>query len=871
MPSDAAGVPPPTGPPSFDGSFAEPVPGVTRIGRYRIVRRLGAGGMGVVYLAEQDEPVHRQVALKVIRAGTDTDEIVARFASERQTLALMAHPNITSVYDAGVTESGLPFFVMEYVVGEPLSEYADTHRLSVRERVHLFTQVCHAIQHAHQKGIIHRDIKPSNVLVTGTDDDPVCKVIDFGIAKAVVPTADSARLTATGISLGTPAYMSPEQFMSDGTDVDTRADIYALGAMLYELLSGLLPYNPGKSSGWAALIASHVGSDAPAPSVQYGSLPAEQRTAIARERSTDPATLRTTLAGDLDFVILTAIDRDRDRRYATTNALVQDVAACLANQPLAARPASLSCRSRKFVRRHRIGVTFAATIVVLLIAAAVGATIQARRIARARGIAEARQGQAEDLIGFMLGDLADSLGKVGKLSMLDGVGRAALTYFAAVPAEQLSDEELFRRAQALQQLGEVRMAQEQLPAAAALMQQSIDVATRLAAHDSLNAGWQLGLAHSEFWAGNVDWQLGEVDSALAHFQPFVEISRRLIARFPDSLSYRQELAYALNNIGFAREGKGDISAALASYRAALEIEQALVDRDSTHTDWQVSLAADHNAAAVAQRKLGDLAGALTDHRRELAIREALAAREPADPLWQRYLGIAHAYLGELDVMMGDMSGAIGNAREARTIYAALVARDPGNASWQWSLAKSERQLGQALLEHGEAAAALQQLNAGHDLAVRLLAKSPGSPRVANEVVLGATARARALLALGRLPDAETSARMAVAGADSALAESPTDIDRRVAAGDSRVALGEVLGRSGKSREAGVVRLQALALVDSIAGAGQQTEVLAVQAAALLDLDRMGEARSVVAELQRRGYLRPTFVSLVRSHTRPAAP
>ena len=603
--------------------------------------------------------------------------------------------------------------------------------------------------------------------MTGTDDEPVCKVIDFGIAKAVVPTADSARLTATGMSLGTPAYMSPEQFMSDGMDVDTRADIYALGAMFYELLSGLLPYNPGKSSGWAALIASHVGSDAPAPSVQYGSLPAERRTAIARERSTDPATLRTTLVGDLDFVILTAIDRDRDRRYATANALVQDVEACLANQPLAARPASLAYRSRKFVRRHRIGVTFAATIVVLLIAAAVGATIQARRIARARAIAEARQGQAEDLIGFMLGDLADSLGKVGKLSMLDGVGRAALTYFAAVPAEQLSDEELFRRAQALQQLGEVRMAQEQLPAAAALMQQSIDAATRLTAHDSLNARWQLGLAHSEFWAGNVDWQLGEVDSALAHFQPFVEISRRLIARLSQSLSYRRRSTRQQH--GFRQEGKGDISAAPGLVPRGTRDRTGPVDRDSTNTDWQVSLAADDNAAAVAQRKLGDLAGALTDHRRELAIREALAARDPADPLWQRYLGIAHSYLGELDVMIGDMNGAIGNAREARTIYAALVARDPSNASWQWSLAKSDRQLGQALLEHGEAAAALQQLTAGHDLALRLLAKSPGSPRVANEVVLGATARARALLALGRLPDAETSARSAVVGADSALA------------------------------------------------------------------------------------------------------
>ena len=211
---------------------------LTTVGPYRVVRLLGSGGMGEVYLAEQEEPVRRQVAVKVLRTGLATDEIVARFRSEQQTLALMDHPNITSVYDAGATDTGLPYFVMEYVVGETIDEYAAAHRLTIAERIPLFIQVCRAVQHAHQKGIIHRDIKPSNVIVTDVDGEARCKVIDFGIAKAMTPAPESVRLTMTGMALGTPAYMSPEQFLSGGADVDTRADIYALGATLYELLAG---------------------------------------------------------------------------------------------------------------------------------------------------------------------------------------------------------------------------------------------------------------------------------------------------------------------------------------------------------------------------------------------------------------------------------------------------------------------------------------------------------------------------------------------------------------------------------------------------------------------------------------------------------
>jgi eukaryotic-like serine/threonine-protein kinase len=870
VPSESIGISSSVEPAPAGAQLTQPPAGPTHVGPYRIVRVLGEGGMGVVYLAEQDEPVRRQVALKVLRHGLNTNEVVARFHSEQQTLAMMEHPNITRVYDAGVTEGGLPYFVMEYVVGHTITEYAATHRLSIRERINVFIQVCRAVQHAHQKGIIHRDIKPSNVIVTDSDGDPLCKVIDFGIAKAVAPSLGSERLTMTGMALGTPAYMSPEQFLSDGTDIDTRADIYALGAMLYELLAGVLPFDPAKYSGMAALLAQHVTNDPPPPSVQFGGLPVERRAMLAAERRTDASTLRHVLAGDLDAVILDALERDRERRYATANAFALDLENYLANKPVSAHTSSVAYRAGKFTRRHRVGVTFTATVLILLAAAAIGATVQARRLARARAVAVARQGQAEDLIGFMLGDLRDKLTVMGRLDVLDSVGAKALVYFAAVPASQLSDEESFRRAQALQQLGEVRMAQGKLPDAARLMGQSLAISKRLALRDSLNGKWQIGLAHSHFWAGNVDWELGSVDSALDHFVPFVTISRRLIAHYPDSLEYRAELAYALNNIGFAKEANGDIHGALSSYIASLGINQSLVDRDPKKLDWQVSLAAEHNAAAVAQRKLGDFSGALASHDSELVIKESLLRHDSSNVEYQHYVGIAHAYRSELRMLTGDEKGALEDAAATRSLYAGIVAHDTTNASMQWSLAKTNRQIAQIYLEERDPRAALTELSAGQALIRRLLLKNSANPHASAERILSGIVEVQALLASGRATDALLVSQRTASEADSAVAATPSDIEHRRAAAESSIALGEVQARAGHSAGARAAWSHALALIDSTANVTQETELLAVQASALLELRRENAAAPIVTELNRRGYRRPSFLRLVRQHQRPAA-
>ena len=817
--------------------------------------------MGVVYLAEQEKPVKRQVALKVLRSGLGTPEIAARFRSEQQTLALMEHPNITRVYDAGTTDSGLLYFVMEYVVGETITDYAASHRLKVVERIRLFIQICRAVQHAHQKGIIHRDIKPSNVIVTESDGDVVCKVIDFGISKAIAPTPGSERLTMTGMALGTPAYMSPEQFLTDGTDVDTRADIYALGAVLYELLAGVLPFDPVKHSGWAALLAQHLTHDAPSPTGQYNSLPVERRAAIAAERQTDPASLRATLSGDLDCIILEALEKDRERRYPTATAFAQDLENYLENKPVTARTATGPYRAAKFARRHRVGVGFSATLLVLLVAATIGATVQAQRLARARAVAVARQGQAEDLIGFMLGDLRDKLTATGRVDLLDDVGRRALTYFAAVPASQLSDEELFRRSQALQQLGEVRMAQGKLPAADTLLGESISIASSLTAKQPQNPRWQIGLATANFWAGNVDWQLGQVDDALAHFEPFVASSRRLIAAYPDSLGYREQLVYALNNIGFAKEANGDVTGALASYRSAVSINEALVTRDTTKLDWQVSLAAALNASAVAERKLGDLAAARAAHDHELAIKEAVIAHDTTNRERQRYVGIAHAYRSELRLLTGDPEGALRDAAAAHSIYATLAVNDTGNVSLAWSLAKSNRQMAQARLELGDASGALGNLATDQAITAELIRKSPGNPMPAVESRLADIALSRALLALGRASEALDAARRASSSADAALASKPGDMERHRAAGDAFLALGDAESRSGNTGAATKAWERAAAISDSTAQRDYQTEILAIHAMALLCLKRPAEAAPFVAKLEHRGYRLPAFMRL----------
>jgi hypothetical protein len=341
------------------------------IGRYKLLQKIGEGGCGVVYMAEQEEPVRRRVAVKVIKLGMDTKEVIARFEAERQALAIMDHPNIAKVFDAGSTEKGRPFFVMELVRGIPITRFCDEQNLDMKARLGLFTQVCHAIQHAHQKGIIHRDIKPSNILVTLHDGVPMPKVIDFGIAKATLGRlTDQTLFTAFEQFIGTPAYMSPEQAELSGLDIDTRSDIYSLGVLLYELLTGRPPFDPKTFllGGLDEIRRIIREVEPPRPSARLTTLTEVDRTSVAKLRATAPAQLSTLLRGDLDWIVIRCLEKDRKRRYETASALVADIERHLRHEPVVARPPSAAYLLRKLVRRHKLAFGAAAGVALALVA-----------------------------------------------------------------------------------------------------------------------------------------------------------------------------------------------------------------------------------------------------------------------------------------------------------------------------------------------------------------------------------------------------------------------------------------------------------------------------------------------------------------------
>jgi serine/threonine protein kinase/predicted negative regulator of RcsB-dependent stress response len=370
----------------------------TQIGPYRILEQLGEGGMGLVYLAEQEKPIHRRVALKVIKLGMDTKEVIARFETEREALALMSHPNVAKVFDAGSTSDGRPYFAMEYVPGVSIAEYCDMHRLNTDERLQLFMDVCEAVQHAHQKGIIHRDLKPSNVLVMVQDNKPVVKVIDFGVAKATQHRLTERTIfTEQGQLVGTPGYMSPEQASLTALDVDTRTDIYALGVLLYELLAGARPFDDRvlREAGLAEIQRIIREVDPPKPSTRFSSLGADS-TLVAHNRRTEPRTLARELRGDLDWIVMKCLEKDRTRRYATANGLALEIRRHLNDEPVLAGPPRVTYRMRKFVRRNR--ATVGATIVLFATVALAGYFyVQALQVVQAQERANLFAKQAKSL------------------------------------------------------------------------------------------------------------------------------------------------------------------------------------------------------------------------------------------------------------------------------------------------------------------------------------------------------------------------------------------------------------------------------------------------------------------------------------------
>jgi serine/threonine protein kinase/tetratricopeptide (TPR) repeat protein len=653
----------------------------SRIGAYTIRRLIGRGGMGEVYEAEQQGDITRRVALKLVRSGMASREILARFAIERQALALMNHPNIATAYDVGVTTDGRPYFAMECVDGQPLTKFSDAHALTIAERVRLFLQVCDAVEHAHQKGILHRDLKPSNVLAGRDGGRTILKVIDFGVAKATGPRAGTF-VTEVGRFIGTPEYMSPEQAGVSRLDVDTRADIYSLGVLLYELLAGVLPVEPERlrSASFAEIERLLFVDDLPRPS-QRAPVPA-----IARQ-----------LRGDLDSIVGRAMEKDRERRYPSVSELAADLKRCLANEPIVARPASTAYRVRKFVRRHRAGVAAAALLILTSIGFVISLVLSNARAERALQDARVERARSDQVSAFLT-----NLFRVSKPSTAAAnatTARELLDKGAADIRAQLGNQPVVQ-ARLMETMGGVYTNLGNLDQAEALLTDALEVRRRTLGPDHPD------VADSLAWLARLHNSQGRHKESLARHREALAIFQRVTPPDLDDISTAQ------HNVGGALRIMGELDAAEQSLQQALAIrtEQMKVE-DQTVANTLISLGNVELAG-------GELAGAERYHRR-------------AADLMLRLLGEGHVEVArarnELAIVLfrkGDAAGAITAYRQVLATYTAVHGEDHSNvATAKSNLASALRPSDPAAAEvlHREALATRRrQLGNDHpDVAVSL--------------------------------------------------------------------------------------------------------------------------------------------------------
>ncbi len=577
------------------------------IGPYRLIGRLGRGGMGDVFLAEQSEPIRRRVALKVIKQGMDTRAVVARFEAERQALALMDHPCIAKVLDAGATDRGRPYFVMEHVEGLPITDHCNRRGLSTRARLELFVRVCEGVQHAHQKAVIHRDLKPSNILVAEVDGKPLPKIIDFGVAKATTQRLTEMTVhTQLGQLVGTPEYMSPEQAAAGDEDIDTRADVYALGVVLYELLAGALPFDARqmRKAGYDAIRRLIIEQDPPRPSTRLSTL-GEHATAVAQARGTAPARLRGELRGDLDWITMKALEKDRSRRYETANGLAADIRRHLQNEPVTAGPPSRGYRLRKLVRRNRGVFTALAVIAVVMVAATIVSAAMYAREQRASRLARREATRAAQVSRFM-GEMLTGVGPHVARGRDTELLRAILADTEKRLSAELADEPDVEAALRLQLSHTYRQMNDWEAAAAQLervkqLQAARGVASPGPAPVAMAEGtlaWNRGdlpAAESQYrqalaamagaadvdslaWAeanvhlGNVIVQMGRHDEADSLLHAGLAVYRR---RAPAG----DGIAVALNSLGNLGRYQGDLEASESRYREALDIHRRVLGED----------------------------------------------------------------------------------------------------------------------------------------------------------------------------------------------------------------------------------------------------------------------------------------------------
>ncbi len=705
-------------------------------GRYKLRQEIGEGGMGSVYFAEQTQPVKRPVALKLIKPGMDSKAVLARFESERQALALMDHPNIAKVFDAGTTQDGRPYFVMELVKGIPLTEFCDQHRLGLPERLRLFRQICSAVQHAHQKGIIHRDLKPTNILVESHDGEAVPKVIDFGLAKATsgMQLTDRSLFTAFGSVAGTPLYMAPEQASFNARDVDTRADIYSLGVILYEILTGSTPIRreTARQAALDEMLRLIREVEPPAPSSRIST--SETLPSIAATRQIEPSRLSKFVRGDLDWIVMKALAKERNRRYESAIALAQDIERFTNHEPVTAGPPTAGYRVRKFARRHRVGLVTVGGFAMLLVAAAsvsaalaVGANRERVRALSAEKTAREQQIRAQD-------------------------------------REQMAIDAVKRFGDVVRQTPALKDNSSLAKLRAALLSESLEffksLRDRLQADRETSPESLVRLAGAGFELGSLTAEIGDKEKALRAFDESLAIQERLARKNPSNTEFQRGLAGILGNIGLLQREIGRTDESLVSSKRARAILERLVREAPSNTEFQTALASTHSNIGILQHKTGRPAEALESYGQALAIFERLARDDSSVAGFQDGLATSHNNIGLLLLDTGRPAEALESYRKALAIRERLAGANPSVTAFQSELARTQNNIGRLLRETGRPAEALEALE-------KALAIREGLARINPAVTEFQSAVAASHFQIGNLQGATGKPTLALASHERA--------------------------------------------------------------------------------------------------------
>jgi eukaryotic-like serine/threonine-protein kinase len=655
------------------------------IGPYKLIEQIGEGGMGIVWMAQQTEPVKRLVALKLIKAGMDSKLVIARFEAERQALALMDHANICRVLDAGATSAGRPYFVMDLIKGGvPITRYCDEHRLTPRQRLELFLPVCHAIQHAHQKGVIHRDLKPSNVLVALYDGKPVPKVIDFGVAKATEQNlTDKTLITGFGAIVGTLEYMSPEQAEINQLDIDTRSDIYSLGVLLYELLAGSPPFTRKdlEKAGMMEMLRVIREQEPSKPSTKLST--AEGLPSLAANRGTEPAKLTKLVRGELDWIVMKALEKDRNRRYETANGFAMDVQRYLADEPVAACPPSAMYRVRKFARRNKGPVLAAAAILFVLLAGIAGTTFGLLRAEHRRAAAE--RAEEDTLAEFRAStdEVVEQL--IGSKPNLGPQERAylekTLKRWQTFAARQGDDE----RSQSIRAEGHQRVA--------------------------------------SLWH-----KLGQRDAALEHYNTACDLFGKLVDAFPQRARYLQGLAHTHSNFAVLLSGSGQGDAARSENEKARHLQKKLVASFPDVPKYQQALSRTHNNLGSLLRQLGRNDAARTEYETARELREKLCAAFPDNFDYQQELTNTRGNLATLLRLMDQRDAARSEFEAVRDLQLKLAAKFPDEPEYQQALARTHNNLALLLRDLGQRDAALKEYESACESQRKLAESFPAVSR-----------------------------------------------------------------------------------------------------------------------------------------------